>query len=247
MSLSGIRFLRKGLIAFIAAGLCAPALGQALPGDYQMIGRRCEDSKKLAPPDDSTQMIFFESNGSFRHTFFVINAPFAGDGETLEEHQERRRERKTARFLGYFEEDRARHEKACREQGAGVIDDGLGNDACVSRHKERLYEKWRSERMAELEEELDRDEEEDRRFIEDNTFECFMELNGSYTAQGSRLSIFPGAFSATEGCGADSSYPDRLDMSYYIEGATLYLVNRANEISREYCGSSDWAEIYVRQ
>ena len=243
---SVFNFFKKSLVPVLTAGLLVPAFGQTLTGDYKMIGRRCEDNKQLAPPDGSAQTMSFESDGSFRHTYFIINVPQAEEGGlTIEEHSERRRERRIARALEYFEEDKQTHESACRNHGE--VRDEDGRDLCEPGRKRELYERWRSERMENVEKELERAEDEDKRFMESHTAECSMEFNGSYRARGNRLTVSQQDFSASEGCGGDASYPSRPNRTYYFEGRFLYLVQPADSNSRDYCGSSDWSEIWFRK
>ena len=231
------------LVPVLSAGLCVPAFGQTLTGDYKIIGRRCEDSKLLVPPAVSTQTLSFRSDGSFQHSLFVIDVPTAAEGEmTIEENQERRRERRTAQFLRYFEDDKKQHERDCIAHG--TINDENGRDLCSPRQKEKLYGRWRSERIAEAEKELAREEKKDRRGIAAQIRECSKEIGGRYTARGNRLTLFPEDFFASEDCSKDESYPLRSTMTYYFEGEFLYLVRPADRLSEKHCGFSDWAEIY---
>ena len=225
-------------MSLILAGLCVPAFGQSLSGEYEMIGRRCEDSGKMAPPDDSTLTVVFTSGGSFRYDFFKASG---NDIEKMEEILEKER----ARYRRYFEEDKQTHEKVCREQGMGAVFDEEGNiDLCEPSNKRKLYARWKRERRAEADEMIAELEEEIER--QEDAGPCSMSLEGRYEASGNRLVIFPQDFSASESCG-EQSYPKRLAMTYYFDGPYLYLVNPANDSSREYCSRSDWAEIYLRQ
>ena len=230
------------ILALVAGVFCVPTFGQDLTGEYKMVGRRCEDSGKLVPPTGDAQTMLFDEDGSFRHTFFQVHNPFP---EGLEEYQEGRRERRINEFLGLLEEDKQNHESACREHGRGAIFEGE-KDLCEPENKKALYAKWRRERIASAEAELEKQEEEDRRLVEE-AGECSMRLEGRYSSQGDRMTVFPEEFFASEDCGNDSSYPPRRSIRYYFEGRFLLFVHSPIRDSRQYCGSSDWAEVWIRQ
>ncbi len=241
---------KRSLILAFTVWFCFPASGQtgALPGDYELVGRRCENnSRDLIPPDgDTTQEMFFGGNGSFRGTYFSQKGSF--DEEEYREVRERRQRDERARALEFFEEDKERHEAACREHGEMLSE--TNEDMCSSQFKKRLYEKWRRDRVKEAERWLKEEEEREEKELADiPRGPCSMEHNGRYTAQGNRLTIFTGDFKASASCGADSSLPSEINMTYYFEknGQTLYLVTEPNEDSREHCGNSNWAFIFSRK
>ena len=236
------RFLRKALIlSFPAWAAAAPAFGQDLTGAYTMIGRRCEGDKKLIPMDDSAQELFFDNDGSVRHTFFrtVYPEPEEG-GMTMEEVWERRRKSRIETALRWHEEDKKGHEEACGRSESGD---------CAPRAREKLYEAWRDKRLAEAEAELAKKEEEEEREFRSFIKDCSMALSGRYTARGGRLAVTPQQITASDGCGASPSYPANLNVNYYFEdgGASLFLEAPPNEKSREYCGSQAIADIYFRR
>lgn len=231
------------LVSALVAGLFyVPAFGQSLTGEYKMVGRRCEDSRKLAPPTGDAQTMFFGEDGSFRHTFFQADNPFP---EGLETYQERRRERRIDEFLEFLEEDKQNHKSACKEHGKGVIFEG-DKDLCEPENERELFAKWRRDRIASAEAELEKEEEEDRRLMEE-AGECSMRLEGRFSSQGNRMTVLPEEFLASEDCGDDRSYPPRRSIRYYFEDRFLLFVHSPMRDSREYCGSSDWAEIWIRQ
>ena len=227
-------FFKKLFFCFLTSALCAPAFAQTLTGTYEMLGRRCENSKKMAPPDDATVGMTFRSNETFRMTFF--HAPSAATFEEIEEHREDTKDR----IQRYLEEDKQTHEEACREHGS-VFEGETDTDLCEPSNKRRFYARLEKDRKKETSAELARLEE-----IEENTGPCSMTLNGRYETSGNRLTLFPGDFSASEYCG-EQSYPPRASMTYYFEGPYLYLVNAADSNSRKHCGSSDWAEILLKK
>ncbi len=229
--------LKNGLALTLTIWLCFPALGQeALTGNYERIGRRCADNKKLIPVNNSTQELSFDANGSFRHKFYILNIPNAPEEEFWRE----KRERKIAQAIKWTKEEIERHEADCSIDQ----ENGCGPDA------QKLYDQLRRQRIAEAEEEVKKEREELKRDIERHTTSCFMETEGSWTENGNgRLTLLPQSIKASPECGAEANYPPSLNVGYYFEdgGNKLHLIFPAPADKKKYCSGSNWEEIYSRQ
>ena len=233
---------QKTLFTIFLSLMAFPALGQEITGDYTMFSRRCEDTGKLVTPEDSSVMeMSFNQNGRFRHQFTYTNEP--PERPTLAEIRDR--------HLRYFEEDKALHEQVCADHPEGtVIDLDTGQDLCTAEGKEKFYRSSRATRIRDAEREFEEREEEYDDMVSGHVFgDCVLTAQGSYSVQGTSLTLSISNFIATAACGSGASYPTGGaigNIDYYFSNGKLYLVRPSDENSREYCGSSDWSEIYSR-
>ena len=239
---------QKTILVLFLSVIAIPAFGQEITGEYTRIGTRCENTGKLVTRgSDAVTELFFYQDGSFEHIFSSYNEPPERPSENEEflGQEERIRDR----HLSWFEEDKARHEEVCEEYGQAFNEEG--QDECSSSVKNRMYAQWRANREREAEqeweEEKNRLEREYDEIISQQVFgDCVIKGGGSYSTSANSLSLSLGDLTATPACGLDNSYPRSVTINYYFENGKLHLVLPADEDSREYCGSSDVAEIYSR-
>ena len=232
---------KNSILCLFLSIMAFPVFAQELTGDWTMIGRRCENNTdNLIPPGDGSvmEMVFNHQNRTFSNIFrYTIEQPQGPSEEEIRD-----------RHLGYFEEEKQSHEDLCRTEGEGVIvaSDGF-TDLCTPQNKQELFNNMRASRERDAQREFEEAKTLHNQFLSEysSSFgECRLTLTGNYSLPGGRvLNLFVNDFTATQACG-DASYPPRVNTTYYFDSGNLYIVQPANENSRPYCGSLDWAEIY---
>ena len=237
----------KVVLAVLLLAEASLAFSQDLVGEYFNIGRRCENSGDLIPPDEKAMKLSFYQNGSFKHVYSnYIDPPSdpLDDEDFLEQEQQIR-----DRHLSWFEQDKARHEEICESYEQAFTEDG--DDECDPSVKKRLYSDWQANREREAENEWEEVKNTMARdyeyLISEGVFgNCIITVMGSYLSQNNRLTLFINDVTATRPCGLDNSYPRTISVPYYFENNDLHLVLGASEKSQEYCGSSDISEFYSK-
>lgn len=217
---------------FLLAVLSSFSIAQDLEGAYTTVGRRCEDSKLFVPIEGSIEEMVFRG-GLFQHVTTTTD-----EGEmTTEEYIEEKRTTARKRYDDTVES----HERACRD-GEEIFDDNYGN-ICEKEGKEQIYDQWWDDIMNPVEQEIEEIEEE-----RSGSGICQMTLTGNWSVRGEILTIQQTSFNSTSACGNQTSSGFRsVTVNYYFEDNFLYLSQPANEQSREFCGDSDWAEIYLKK
>ena len=222
------------LLTAAVVSFSVPAKAQNLEGSYTTAGRRCEDSRLFVPIDGSIEEMTFSEGGLFQHITTTTD-----DGEiTLEEYVEEIRTNAQKRY----DDDVESHERACKRSDGEILNEDNEN-ICEKSEKQKMYDRWWSEIVDPVEQEI---EEIEADHSEGGV--CQMTLTGDWSVQGERLTVQSASFTATSACGNEDSPNFRsITVDYYFEDGFLYLAQPPNRHSQEFCGNSDWAEIYIKK
>ena len=225
-----------GLSLAVCAGLSAPAFGQSVVGEWELVGRKCQGKDHLIPIGNSAQTISFRRGGQIQYDSVSLH-------ETMT--REEFREEIMSKALTDFEEDREKHERLCRngmpvgEEGA----DGEFIDLCSREGKKYLYDKWRNSRLDEAE-----------KWFEENAppegadGPCRIASEGRYSLSGRRLTVDLSSETASPSCGMEGGGGGRrISGDIYFKDGDLYWIRPPVEESRKFCGSSNYEMILFRR
>ena len=203
-----------------------PAMTQNLEGSYTTMGRRCEDNHFFIPIEGAIEEMTFSKDGSFQHVTVSADVGAMTVKEVIEE----------TKSQGQKDSDRVKsYERICRRSDGEILNAGYENICEKSEKQKKVYDQWWNEIMNSAAQEFEDDI-------------CQMTLTGDWSVQGEKLTVQAKSFEATSACGNEASSSFRsITVDYYFEDGFLYLTQPSNKHSQDFCGDSDWAEIYLKK